>query len=101
MVFENSCNVTSVGLCSNLLSAADGILQVEPLYMELFLQWKRAPCLDPQNPFLACIVSEDILPCLRFANESVSSHILMVTDVVKQLNEWSGERLKVKHTMWD
>jgi len=41
--------------------------------MELFQQWKHEPCLKATTPFLACIVMEDIMPCLHFANESVSN----------------------------
>ncbi|KAL8592743.1 hypothetical protein ACOMHN_045897 [Nucella lapillus] len=51
--------------------------EVDSVGFEEFRQWKEAPCVtDSTSPFLTRVFSEDIQPCLNFANKDLAERVL-------------------------
>uniref|UniRef100_A0A131Y121 Putative guanine nucleotide exchange factor n=3 Tax=Ixodes ricinus TaxID=34613 RepID=A0A131Y121_IXORI len=64
------------GSQDDCLELAPDACEVDPVYHREFVSWRQNPGLDPQDPFLARIYQEDILPCLHFATQQLSQEVL-------------------------
>ncbi|GFY39244.1 guanine nucleotide exchange factor for Rab-3A [Trichonephila inaurata madagascariensis] len=64
--------------------------EVDPVFHQEFLEWHQNPKLDKDNPFLANIYQEDILPCLNFTNKKLSDAVLSAIEenaiTIEQVN---------------
>ncbi|GFQ89505.1 guanine nucleotide exchange factor for Rab-3A [Trichonephila clavata] len=64
--------------------------EVDPVFHQQFLEWHQNPKLDKDNPFLANIYQEDILPCLNFTNKKLSDAVLSAIEenaiTIEQVN---------------
>lgn len=47
------------------------VFQIEPVFFEEFVMWRKTPSLSKDTNFLSRMYMEDIDPCLNFANKHV------------------------------
>lgn len=76
--FIKEIQMPKFNLSSELRAAAEQPKppeESEPDLMKDFRLWRGSPDLNASSPFLCHIISEDVLPCLNFANVELSKRV--------------------------
>uniref|UniRef100_A0AC35U8H5 Sec2p domain-containing protein n=1 Tax=Rhabditophanes sp. KR3021 TaxID=114890 RepID=A0AC35U8H5_9BILA len=70
-----SSSTPSLSSCPNFDSDSHILHIIDPTIHHAFIQWRQNMCLDTNSTFLKTIITEDVNPCLSFANSKISIKI--------------------------